>query len=76
MTHALPDIPDCPAFSIPAVAKSLGVYRSNVRYWIAEGKLLACEDCAGKQFVLREELIRFVAEYFSLASERHGVTAK
>ncbi len=76
MTQIMPSIPDCPAFSIPAVAKSLNVYRSNVRYWIAEGKLFAYEDCAGKQFVLREELVRFVDEYFSLASDSHGVIAK
>lgn len=76
MTHALPDIPDCPAFSIPAVAKSLNVYRSNARYWIAEGKLFAYEDCAGKQFVLREELIRFVAEYFPLSADSHDVITK
>lgn len=76
MTHILPTIPDCPAFSIPAVAKLLHVYRSNVRYWIAEGKLLAYEDCAGKQFVLRAELVRFVAEYFPLSADSRDVTAQ
>lgn len=56
-------IPDYPTFSPLAVAKALQVYRSNVTYWMQEGKIIFYRDDVGGQYVLREEVIRFAREY-------------
>lgn len=50
-------LPAYPAFSSAAIAKVLGVHRSTVGYWLANGK--------NEPYVLRSELSRFIREYLA-----------
>ena len=56
-------LPTYPAFSPGAIAKVLGVHRSTVGYWLANGKLDHYRDCLNEPYVLRSELSRFIREY-------------
>ena len=62
-------LPAYPAFSPAAIAKVLGVHRSTVGYWLANGKLDHYRDCLDEPYVLRSELSRFISEYL----QRHYV---
>ncbi len=62
-------LPAYPVFSPAAIAKVLGVHRSTVGYWLANGKLDHYLDCLDEKYVLRSELIRFISEYL----QRHYV---